>query len=166
MSHARGLLVGWALMLSACGPAPSAKVSSLSVAQTRQWCRARLARLEARYTPAQRTTLRCNIEGLVLPGLLAFSTGQPLAPAERVRACEEHLAQCSDAASSCETATTDPTCEATVAAVDACFETQLEALAPLSGGPRCELAAGDGGVLVAPCPEVDAACPARGVFFF
>lgn len=101
-----------------------------------------------------------------MPGLLAFSAGQALAPAERVRACEEHLAQCSGVASSCETATTDPTCEATVAAVDTCFETQLEALAPLASGPRCELAAGDAGVLVAPCPEVEAACPARGAFFF
>ncbi|MBL8924522.1 MAG: hypothetical protein JNJ54_37075 [Myxococcaceae bacterium] len=147
----------------ACGVAPSAKVSSLSGAQTRQWCRARLARFEARYSANERATLRCNVEGLVLPGLLAFSMGQPLSPAERVRMCEEHVAQCIGAASSCDTATTDPTCDATVRDVDACFDAQLEALAPLTSAPRCELAAGDGGVLVPPCPAVDSLCPGRGL---
>lgn len=155
------------LALLCCGTPPTAKVSSLTVEQTRQWCRERTARFETRYSVAERKNLTCNIEGLVLPSLLSFNTGQPLSPAERVRACEDQLTQCTGTTQRCDTATVDPSCNATVEDIESCFEAQLVALESLMKGPRCDLADSDGGPgLVLPsCPRLDARCPGKGVLF-
>lgn len=161
----RTRLAAAALSLLTCGTPPSAVVSSLSTAQTRQWCRERSARYEASYPEAQRRQLACNVRGLVLPGLLAFERGQALSPTELVRACEAELATCSGVPSGCDQALADPTCDATVADVEACFDAQLVALDSLLKGPRCDLLALDGGAgLVLPaCPRLDTRCPGKGL---
>jgi len=155
------------LALLCCGTPPTATVSSLTVAQTRQWCTERTTKFEALYSAAERKSLRCNIEGLVLPSLLAFNTGQALPAPERVRACEDQLARCTETPPRCETAAVDSNCDATVEDVEACFEAQLVALSALMKGPRCDLADPDAGpgLLLPACPRVDTRCPGRGILF-